>query len=154
MMGKAEPAVSKRFFEKVDKQGPLKIKTRCWVWTGSITPQGYGRLWVNRESVGVHRVSWELHNGPLPKGMHVLHRCDFPCCVNPDHLFIGSAMDNVRDKIEKGRAKIGTFKTTPEMREAMRKRWKSGVKQTQVAKEFGVCLRTVARACTSKESTR
>jgi hypothetical protein len=130
------------------------LKTRCWVWTRTISPQGYGKIWTKGQSVSVHRVSWEIHNSPLDKKAHVCHRCDLPKCVNPDHLFIGSALDNVHDKIKKGRMTITSFRTTPAMRKAMRARWKSGVKQTQVAKEFGVCLRTVSRACTTKESMR
>ena len=78
----------------------------CWQWTGARDKQGYGRL---SPAVGVflraHRFSWELHNGPVPEGLLVCHRCDNPECTNPNHLFLGSPQDNMDDKVRKGRWK-------------------------------------------------
>lgn len=88
-----------RFWSKVKK-------TRgCWLWIAGKNKRGYG--WFrdsNGESRLAHRVSWELVNGVVPDGLLVLHTCDNPSCVRPDHLFIGTHRDNVRDMIEKGRA--------------------------------------------------
>ena len=76
------------------------------MWTGPRLPKGYGRFKIDgiRFAVYAHRLSWEIHRGPIPDGLFVLHRCDTPACVNPDHLFLGSAKDNAQDCIAKGRA--------------------------------------------------
>lgn len=79
----------------------------CVVWTGARCRDGYGNIRVGhgtqRRMVGAHRVSWELHVGPIPEGKHVLHRCDNPPCVRPEHLFLGTHRDNFLDAAAKGR---------------------------------------------------
>lgn len=97
---RARPAIE-RFFEKlvgVDFGG-------CWNWGAYKDKLGYGHFWpVHRPGVLAHRFSWEIHNGPIPDGLFVCHKCDNPPCVNPDHLFLGSAKDNSQDMVAKGRA--------------------------------------------------
>ncbi len=91
-----------RFWDKVS----LTSKESCWIWTGAKTRQGYGSFVVRSrpfETMLAHRVSWELHNGPIPGGMQVLHTCDNPPCINPAHLYLGNNDDNVADRMEKGR---------------------------------------------------
>jgi hypothetical protein len=86
----------------------------CWLWLGSLNLKGYGRLMIKKKSVLAHRFSWEHHNGPISKGLLVCHKCDTPSCVNPDHLFIGTHADNLRDMRNKGRWKRKTpVKVTP-----------------------------------------
>lgn len=68
----------------------------CWLWTGAMT-KGYGMLRINRTSMYAHRASWIAFRGNIPEGMHVLHKCDTPLCVNPDHLEIGSHAKNMKD---------------------------------------------------------
>lgn len=79
----------------------------CWLWTGSATPCGYGQMWVGRRGDGgplyAHRIAWQLSHGPVPEGLSVLHHCDTPACVRPDHLFLGTHTDNMRDASRKGR---------------------------------------------------
>lgn len=80
------------------------VKTEgCWKWTAS-KKDGYGMFGVgNKKTKKAHRISWELCRGSIPEGLHVLHRCDNPECSNPDHLFLGTNLDNFNDMISKGR---------------------------------------------------
>lgn len=93
--------VGERFWAKV-----LKTET-CWLWTGArLVAGGYGCIKIGGRagtSYRAHRLSWELANGPIPNGLLVLHRCDHPPCVNPDHLFLGTHEDNTHDMHSKDR---------------------------------------------------
>lgn len=80
----------------------------CWIWLGHLSHKGYG-LYGAMDSTGAktaraHRLSWYAHHGEIPEGMLVLHRCDVPSCINPDHLFLGTHEDNMRDMVAKGRS--------------------------------------------------
>lgn len=77
----------------------------CWLWFG-MEQQGrrYGLFCWKQKTVKAHRAAWSIYRGDIPDGLHVLHRCDNPPCVNPDHLFLGTHQDNMRDCSEKGRA--------------------------------------------------
>jgi len=76
--------------------------TGCWLWPGA-AGKHYGVYKTKGVQRLAHRLSWEYHNGPIPLGMHVLHKCDVPLCVNPDHLWLGTHLDNVADMNAKGR---------------------------------------------------
>ncbi len=77
----------------------------CWEWNRGLGSHGYGQVYLRRgKPLLAHRVSWEITNGQIPKGLYVLHKCDNKKCVRPDHLFIGTQKDNIRDMFKKGRA--------------------------------------------------
>lgn len=88
------------FWSRVNKDGPTQahMTTRCWVWTGT-SAGGYGRF----DKMRAHRIAFMLANGLIPPGLLVRHKCDHPPCVNPDHLLLGTDMDNVRDAQQRGR---------------------------------------------------
>lgn len=96
-------SVSDRFWSKVDRSGG---PDSCWLWRGNLTPLGYGRVGYAGRVVLAHRMAWELSVDDIPAGLWVLHRCDVPGCVNPAHLFLGTALDNARDRDVKGRGVV------------------------------------------------
>ena len=94
----------KRFWSRVRKTHG------CWEWQGSQSDAGYGTVTcrsVSKQPLLTHRVSWELATGHSPRTRHVLHECDNPCCVRPDHLFLGTQQDNNEDRDAKGRVASG-----------------------------------------------
>jgi len=94
--GKDNP-IEERFWSKMNKTDS------CWLWTGPKFYNGYGEIRKPKGNVtGAHRISWELHFGPIPKGLFVCHKCDVKLCVNPDHLFLGTHRENMRDLVNKG----------------------------------------------------
>jgi hypothetical protein len=83
--------------------GIRRGKNECWEWDHSRTVAGYGRIRIDGKYAFAHRYSWLYHKGEIPKDMMVCHSCDNPPCINPNHLFIGSNTDNMRDCVKKGR---------------------------------------------------
>lgn len=81
----------------------VEHESGCWLWLRGKNPQGYGVIELNGRCTRAHRASWLVHNGEIPAGLYVCHHCDTPSCVNPAHLFLGTATDNNTDCIKKGR---------------------------------------------------
>jgi len=95
------PTTKERLLKK------LRITTSgCWEWTGRLDKDGYGKIRFEGQDVSVSRVMWIVCNGPIPKGKQVCHTCDNPPCFNPEHLFLGTCLDNALDSVRKGR-KVG-----------------------------------------------
>jgi hypothetical protein len=94
--------------ERFEEKWMPEPNTGCWLWIGR-TRIGYGRFDIGDKVIYAHRLAWELYRGPIPEGLHVCHDCDTPCCVNPDHLFLGTQKDNMQDKIKKGRGNYAIF---------------------------------------------
>lgn len=129
-----------RFWEKVQRT------KSCWLWMGSVNRAGYGQINDGRRPQLAHRVAWELTFGPIPDGLCALHDCpdgDNPRCVNPEHLFIGTQLDNIADAIRKTRNTKGSqfpqAKLTDDSVREMRKRYAAGgITQQRLADEYGV----------------
>lgn len=96
--------LAERFWEKAEKTDEMD---GCWLWRACLhVEKGYGLFQRGRHEGGcvrAHRQAWLLTVGPIPPGMHVLHRCDNPPCVRPGHLFLGTQADNMHDMLTKGR---------------------------------------------------
>lgn len=124
-MGARRGTVAERFWRFVTPTDA------CWIWTGA-TDGRYGLL----DTAKAHRVSWEIHNGPVPDGAHVLHRCDVTFCVRPSHLFLGDPAVNARDRQAKGRTVLNPpRKLTLDDVRAIRA---STERDATVARRFGV----------------
>lgn len=135
---------------RFDKKYTKDIATGCWIWTAAACSRGYGFINDNGEIRRSHRVSWELHNGPIPEGSGyhgtcVLHKCDTPECVNPDHLFLGTQAENVTDMFGKGRGKKasgerhGRAKLTKKDVLSIRRRYaEGGISHQKIASKYRV----------------
>ncbi len=130
-----------RFWSGADKGGP----DECWEWRASKARNDYGQWCVKGKAQQAHRAAWELVNGAIPKGYFVCHKCDNPPCVNPNHLFLGTPLDNMLDAQRKGRLvhyegeKHVNSKLTVKQVLEIRHRWNEGIaSQSAMARELGV----------------
>lgn len=154
-----------RFWSKVDKNGPVPAHRQeigaCWLWVGTIQHRsGYGLIGVEGKNELAHRIAYRLEHGAVPPKQHVLHACDNPPCVRPDHLFIGTQADNNRDAWQKGRAKPprqprptqrargernGAAKLSDAQRTDILRLHAEGWTQNMLADEFRVHQTTISR---------
>lgn len=135
----------KRFWSKVNVGQPWE----CWEWTAHKEEAGYGKFKLEGRMQRSHRVSWTLTNGDIPTGLCILHRCDFPACVNPNHLFIGTQIDNIMDRDAKGRNNYNSGESHHNARldetdvKFIRYWLKKNYKHQKIADVFGVSRSTI-----------
>jgi hypothetical protein len=126
-------------------------KSNCWLWAKCKNQAGYGRVSVGNSTMKLaHRVAWEIINcRKIPDGIHVLHRCDNPPCVNPNHLFLGTQYDNMIDMRRKGRGTMGDThprsKLTREEGDKIRKLRADGACYESLCINFGISRVTLWR---------
>lgn len=121
--------IEKRFWSKVSKT------ETCWVWTGAHGQSGHGVVSTGQKSTQASRISWELHFGTIPNGLMICHHCDNPPCVRPDHLFLGTQKDNMKDSCVKYRQQK---KYTPGTIRLIRSRYANGTNTIVLAKDYGI----------------
>lgn len=149
MSGKVTKTVMQRFINFVNSD---------WQWTGTKNKAGYGKILYNGRMDYAHRVSFELFNGPIPDNMQVLHACDDPGCVDPDHLHLGDQKTNIHEMMDRGRYHHIVFKgqdhgrakfSNEQIRE-IRERVKNGCSYTELSREYHVVVTTISNIITGK----
>jgi hypothetical protein len=139
-----------RFLERVRKT------ETCWIWMGGKSGDGYGYIYDGGKGSGrhlrAHRVAFELFVGPIPEGKQVLHHCDNPACVSPNHLFLGTELDNARDRNAKDRDRhprgecVGTAKLTQAQVQEIRaqyRRYSHEFGSIELGRRYGVSHTTI-----------
>ena len=130
--------IENRVLPRIDMAGD------CWEWTGARSSAGYGQSTFQQKRYTVTRALWEYHNGPIPDGLVICHKCDNPPCCRMDHLFIGTTSDNARDMVAKGRhfALYGEESTNCKLSDAdvreIRRRRSEGESTASLAREFDI----------------
>lgn len=143
-----------RFWEKVDVRG----ENECWEWKGAIDRLGYGNFssvivnpGTGRLQDKAHRISWILTYGNIPDKICVCHKCDNRKCVNPNHLFLGTQIDNIKDMVQKGRqggakgSQNGSSKLKEHQIVEIRQKLETGLSCCAIAKEYGVSNQLINR---------
>jgi hypothetical protein len=146
---KNNPPDAEWLWAQVDRSGGSNA---CWLWVHTKSPAGYGHISLRGKLWLTHRLAWELTNGPIPDGMFVCHNCpdgDNPSCINPAHLFLGTAQDNMRDMVAKKRCVYGerhhATKLTQAQVDHLRETYAAGgITYKALAKEYGVDKTTVS----------
>ena len=148
--------------ETIKRRTKVNPVTGCWEWVGT-KRNGYGRTTTGsrtdgtRKSISAHRLSYLLFKGDIPPGHEICHKCDNPCCINPDHLFTGTRQDNVNDREQKGRSVVlrgennGRAKMTAnDVYAARAERASKGTSYHALAGKYGVSKKTIMDAVKGK----
>jgi hypothetical protein len=118
----------------------------CWLWDGCVIAGGYGQVAFENKPQSAHRVFWKLYRGEIPPGACILHTCDVRCCVNPDHLFLGTNKDNSEDMVLKNRQNKGEARPQAKLSDGkVRFILMSTASISFLAERFGVSWSTIVR---------
>ena len=154
-------SVRLRWSTKTRRDGPRQshMSSHCWEWTGATANKGYGKMIVQGHFVGSHVVAWYLGGGRLLQtGEGVLHKCDWPACQRPNHLYAGTAKDNIRDCVRRGRhvaprlrgEKHGRAKISDSDRKDIARRRRNGERLWAIAVDYGITDVRVAQIAKEK----
>lgn len=134
--------------QRLDYYSMPEPNSGCWLWMGTVNPRGYGILLIDNVPYRIHRLQWERFNGVIPKGLFICHKCDTPSCINPDHLFMGTHNDNMRDGVNKGRfARLQGIKhpSVKLTEQEVRKIRRDKREQKDIAADYGVCVSCISQ---------
>ena len=141
----------KSIYERLDNNSIPVTESGCLIWTGPVNHEGYGHISYNGKSSRVHMVSYELNYGKIPNGLIVCHKCDIPSCFNPNHLFLGTNQDNMKDRDNKGRQydrtgiRNGRAKLDIDKANQIRKIFSSQkISKAKLGRIYGVSLPTIS----------
>jgi predicted XRE-type DNA-binding protein len=139
--------VEQRFWKYVQKTDG------CWLWTGALSREnGYGRFNYDNKTLLAHRYSFELHKGHNPEGLFICHHCDTPACVNPEHLYAGTAQDNSDDMKNRNRYRKNriNIKITQDIADTIRELYSLGESQKNLAKLYHITQSSVSKIIVGK----
>lgn len=111
----------------------------CWIWMRSLNQRGYGQMSFEGYPTSAHRVSYQVFRGEIPEGKHVLHTCDVRVCVNPDHLYLGTDVENCRDRMVRGRHKKPPVTKLNLTEEQIREIRQSSERYSVLGRRYGIC---------------
>ena len=139
-----------RFWSKVD----IKSEDECWEWLGPLRGKGYGYIVIEHKKIKANRFSWIITNGLIPTEKLVLHNCDNSKCVNPNHLYIGSHSDNMRDRCSRYNGMIGrTNRFTEEKIQIIKLLYSKGITQRSIAERLGLSQSYISMLIHNKRGT-
>lgn len=163
---RTDSEMSEFLFSKIE----IPAESECWLWTGGMDKDGYGQTHYCGKNVRTHRVAWLLRNGVIPDAMVVMHTCDTPACINPDHLKLGTNQENTEDKMQKKRHRVASgddhyLRKNPSQRagdkcpssklnesavRAILQKLANGMKQREIASELGVSRTAISAIATGR----
>lgn len=155
MTSQKNPAELEILAERLALHSIPEPNSGCLLWTSTVTGKGYALLGIGhrdtRREVRAHRLAYEVAKGPIPDGMQVLHKCDVPSCINPEHLFLGTNQDNMDDKVAKRRQPRGECAGNAKLTEAQVRAIRIDERpRREIARAFGLSPGTVTNIVNRK----